>query len=91
MKTRIHIVLSETEKERFRRRAEQEGKSLAAWLRDAAREKLAADEGRAGMDAHEQLQDFFAACDRRETDREPDWEEHRQVIERSVRSGSSET
>ncbi len=87
MSTRIHIVLEEAEKERFRRRAEAEGKSLAAWMREAAREKLAAAEERAGLQTVEELGALFESCDRRETRPEPDWEDHRRVIERSARSG----
>jgi hypothetical protein len=30
-----------------------------------------------------ELRAFFKACDLRETGREPDWQEHRQVIEAS--------
>lgn len=89
--TRIHVPLDEAEKERFRRQAEREGKSLAAWLRDAAREKLAAAERRPAIESVEELRAFFAACTARETRREPDWEEHRRVIERSARSGASDS
>ncbi|UCC71507.1 MAG: antitoxin [Gemmatimonadota bacterium] len=91
MSVRIHIVLDEAEKERFRRRAELEGKTLAAWIREAAREKLAAGEGGRKLETREELRAFFASCDRRETVREPDWEDHRRVIERSKGSASSET
>ena len=59
--TRIHVPLDEAEKERFRRQAEREGKSLAAWLRDAAREKLAAAERRPAIETVEELRAFFAS------------------------------
>lgn len=91
MKRRIHLILEEAEKECYRQRAEAEGKSLAAWLREAAREKLASGAERASLHSVEELQAFFAACDDRETRPEPDWEDHRRVIERSARSGASET
>lgn len=89
MTTRIHIVVDEEEKERFRRRAEREGKTLSAWLRDAAREKLR-QEGPLRLDTLKELRAFFAACDAREGRAEPDWEEHRRVIEGSARSGAAE-
>lgn len=89
--TRIHLLLDEAEKERYRRRAEQEGKSLAAWLREAAREKLSAAQARARIETPEELQAFFEACDAREVRKEPDWEEHRRVIEHSIQSGLSTT
>lgn len=89
MTSRIHIVVDEEEKERFRRQAEREGKSLSAWLREAARARLSENEG-AGLDSAEQLRSFFEACDDRESAPEPDWQEHRSVIERSARSGAAD-
>ena len=86
---RIHLLLDETEKQRFRSQAEREGKSLGAWLRDAAREKLAAAERSTRIDTPEELQAFFGECTAREARKEPDWEQHRRVIEHSIRSGFS--
>lgn len=91
MNRRIHIILDEAEKERFRRQAEREGKSLAAWLREAARERFAASREDVELRTLEELRAFFDACDRRETGPEPDWEEHRKVIERSRGSGATDT
>ena len=87
--TRIHIVVDEEEKERFRCCAEGEGKTLSEWLREAAREKLR-QEGPLRLDSLEELRAFFASCDARERRDEPDWEEHRRVIEASTRSGVGE-
>jgi len=89
MSSRIHVVVDEAEKERFRRQAEREGKSLSAWLREAARARLSSREGPA-LDSPEQLRAFFEACDDREQAPEPDWEEHRRAIERSARSGAAD-
>lgn len=89
--TRLHVPLSEEEKERFRRQAEREGKTLAQWMREAARDRLAATERRPAMATVKELRAFFAACTARETRREPDWEEHRRVIERSIGSGKSDS
>lgn len=88
--TRIHVVLDDADKERFRRQAEREGKSLSAWLRDAALERLTAAERRTSIATVDELDAFFAACDARERGREPDWEEHRRVIDQSKRSGLPE-
>ena len=85
--SRIHIILKEAEKERYRAQAAREGKSLAAWLREAAREKLASAEERRDLETLEELRVFFAACSQRESEPEPDWEAHRRVIEESIRSG----
>jgi hypothetical protein len=93
MATRIQIVIDEDERERFRREAERMGVTLSAWLREAAREKLRAGAHARSLRSREALQAFFTACDEREGDAgpEPDWREHRAVIERSIRSGTSGT
>jgi hypothetical protein len=88
---RIHLVVRREEKERYRRMAVRAGKSLSEWLRDAAHEKLVAAEADVGLESADRLRGFFADCDRRETGREPDWESHREVIERSIGEGASTT
>ena len=87
MASRVQVILDEAEREGFRRRAKAEGLSLSAWLRSAGREKLAA-RPRAARGGVKQLQALFAACDRREKGREPEWQDHLEVIARSQRSGS---
>ena len=87
MTTRIHIPIDEADKVRYRRQAEREGLSLAAWLREAAEARLAAAEEAPRLDSREELERFFAACDAREVEEEPDWEEHRKVIESSMGPG----
>jgi hypothetical protein len=79
--------LDESEKERFRLRAAREGTSLAEWIRHAARERLAAAEQRERLKSLDDLRAFFGACAARETGREPDWDEHRRMIDRSIRFG----
>jgi hypothetical protein len=91
MTERIHIVVGRTEKERYRRLAAREGKTLSEWLRTAAREKLEAATRDAGLPDEEALRLFFAACDEREQGREPDWESHLEVMARSRTSGSAGT
>jgi hypothetical protein len=91
MTERIHIAVDAAEKERFRRLAEREGKSLSGWLRDTAREKAEAAAVRPTLETEEALRSFFKACDGRERGREPDWEQHRRVIEGSVASGAAPT
>jgi hypothetical protein len=91
MSERVHIVLDPVEKERFRQMAAREGKSLSEWLRDAAREKLAAARTHGALDSAAALEAFFEECDGREQGREPGWEAHREVIERSLRSGGTAT
>lgn len=90
MAERIHIVVDREEKERFRRLASREGRSLSEWLREAARTRAAsATEPELG-DA-QALRAFFTECERRERGREPDWSEHRERIERSKGSGGAST
>jgi len=88
---RIHVILDDAEKDRFRHQAEREGKSLGAWLREAARERLARAAARPRLDTAAGLKAFWAECDARETSREPDWDAHRRVIEESMASGATDT
>jgi hypothetical protein len=88
---RIHIVVGRTEKERYRRLAAREGKTLSEWLRAAAREKLEAATRDAGLPDEEALRLFFDECDAREQGREPDWESHLEVMTRSRGTGAAGT
>jgi hypothetical protein len=90
MSTRVQVLLDELDREAFRRRAEAEGLSLSAWLRQAGRDRLAA-RPQPKLATRKDLRAFFAACDAREKGREPEWREHLGVIERSKRSGGSST
>src|SRR5688572_17675459 len=83
MTSRIHILLDEDEKARYRRHAEREGKSLGAWRRAPAEDRIRASEGRRPLRTRGELERFFAESDARETGDEPDWAEHLQNIERS--------
>jgi len=88
---RIHILLDDEQKARYRRQAEREGKSLGAWLREAAEEKLAATEKSGRLETVEELRAFFNACDAREGTREPDWEKHLRVLAASRSRGLEPT
>jgi hypothetical protein len=90
MAERIHIVLTREEKERYRRLAAREGRSLSEWLRAAARDR-AARANRTALDSVASLRAFFEACGAGERGREPDWETHRERIERSIAAGGSST
>ena len=84
-------MLDEVDKARYRSQADREGKSLAAWLREAAEEKLEGSIGARRLTARAELEAFFDDCDARERRSEPDWEEHRRIIERSRSQGSDVT
>ena len=87
MSKRVQVVLDEEERETFRRLAEHEGLSLSAWLREAAREKVASSNRRRVLNTAEELKRFLEMCRKSEKGVEPDWEQHKEVIERSARSG----
>lgn len=83
---RIQVIVDEAEREAFRAQAAAEGASLSEWLREAGRERL--EQRRpAELRTEQDLRDFFAACDDRESGREPDWNEHLEAIERSRADG----
>lgn len=88
--TRVQVLLPEEERERFRREAEREGLSLSAWLRRAGQERLRSRQGRR-LSTVRELREFFRGIDAREKGREPDWDEHLGVMERSRASGGSGT
>lgn len=86
---RIHFVVKETAKTRYRDQARREGKSLGQWLREAADDKLTA--ARPGLFTLEELQEFNAACDARRSDApEPDWAEAKRIIADSKVAGLGE-
>lgn len=89
MNDRIHLVVREDEKARYRANARRAGLSLSEWLREAAREKLARTSRERRIETLRDLDAFFAECDVRHEGEgpEPDWEEHEKVIEASIRSG----
>jgi hypothetical protein len=87
MSDRIHIVLDAVEKERFRARAREEGKTLSEWLRDVARQALLRGQEGSEIRTVQELREFFARCDAREQGTEPDWESHRRQIDESRRHG----
>jgi hypothetical protein len=89
MSVRVQVILDEAELSQFRSRARKESKSLSAWLRDAGRAQLATGEPQRLLDDAAALRDFFKACDRREgSGAEPDWDEHKAVLNGSYRSGA---
>jgi len=89
--SRIHIIIDDAEKERFRQQAAAEGLTLTEWLREAARSRLGAAAGSSAIETLADLRAFFADCDAREPQPEPGWDEHRRVIARSVASGRADT
>jgi len=92
MSTRIQVVVDETEREAFRRQAEREGVSLSTWLREAGHRRLEEDVRHRKITTVEDLREFFASLpDREDPGGEPDWEEHKRVIDDAMRSGDTGT
>jgi hypothetical protein len=89
---RIQVLLSESEREAFRREADRQGQSLSGWLRESGVERLDEKKGeKKKLSTVADLKRFFTECSRREKDREPDWDDHLKVMESSRRSGRSDT
>ncbi len=81
--SRIHFIVPEAEKAGYQSQAQLEGKSLGAWMREAAEEKLAAARPAKRFSAAD-LQRFLEECDARSGGkREPDWPEQKRLIAES--------
>lgn len=85
--SRIHFVVKEAAKVRYREQARREGKSLGEWMREAADEKLAL--ARPRRFTVDELREFNAKCDARRPPgaREMDWEEMKRIIAKSRIAG----
>ena len=91
MTARIHVLLPEADKARYRMQAQREGMSLGAWLREAAEERYRAAASQPDLRSREALEDFFALCDERGEGREPDWEEWKRLMAESRTRGMDVT
>lgn len=88
---RIHILVDEAEKSRYKLQAAREGKSLGAWLRDAAEERLRQAERHVRFESRAALDAFFDSCDGRELKPEPDWATQEAVIHESQVDGLADS
>ena len=89
---RVQLVMPDADRERFVHQARQEGMSLSAWLRAAARERLEKCQSVKLFQSPEDVEEFFRSCaslDGPET--EPDWSEHLRVMNESRRTGVTGT
>ena len=89
---RVQLVMPDADRERFVHQARQEGMSLSAWLRAAARERLEKCQSVKLFQSPENVEEFFRSCaslDGPET--EPDWSEHLRVMNESRRTGVTGT
>lgn len=90
MTTRVQVLLEQAEKHRLERGAKHLGTSLSAFMRDASLARLAELEAKKPFTKQE-LREFFKRCGKLESGREPDWQEHLQVIDASIGQGRSGT
>ncbi len=89
---RVQLVLSDEERDRFVNEARREGVTLSEWIRTAARQRLEEQQRSQPFELPADLEAFFRACDAMEGPaREPEWNMHLAVIEKSRRSGISST
>ena len=89
---RVQLVLSDEDRDRFVHQARREGKTLSAWLRIAAHQRLQEQQRSRPFESTSDVEAFFRECDALDgPEREPDWHEHLAVIEESRRRGISNT
>ena len=91
MSVRVQVLLDLGEKERLLQQARADRLSLSAFIRLAALAYAAQRDASSRRMNSASLRDFFDECDRLvEIQQEPDWQEHRRVIETSIARGQSE-
>ncbi len=89
---RVQLIIPDEERTRFAHQARREGMSLSAWLRAAARERLARQLKTGRFESEAELAAFFAECDKLEgPGEEPDWRQHLVTINESRGRGVSNT
>ena len=89
---RVQLVMADDDRDRFVHQARQEGMSLSAWLRAAARERLEKRQSVKLFQSPVDVEEFFrssAALEGPET--ELDWDEHLRVMSESRRRGVART
>ncbi len=87
MSVRVQVILEEKEAAQFKAQAQKESKSLSSWLREAGKKVLDETRKRESLKDPTSLKSFFKECDKREKGKEPDWEEHKQLIIEGYRTG----
>ncbi len=87
MSSRVQVILSEAEREAFRRQAAAKKMSLSTWLREAGLKQLAAEQT-GPLRTVAELREFFGSLPE-EPGTEPDWDEHVRVMAESRRRGAS--
>ena len=89
---RVQLVIPDEDRDRFVHQARSEGMTLSAWLRSAAHQRLGQQQQARPFRSAADVGDFFRACDSLEGPAtEPDWAEHRRIIEKSRSLGAADS
>ena len=89
---RVQLVMPDEDRDRFVHQARSEGMTLSAWLRSAAHQRLGQQQQARPFKSVADVGNFFRACDSLEGPAtEPDWAEHRRVIDRSRSLGAADS
>ena len=89
---RVQLVMADDDRDRFVHQARQEGMSLSAWLRAAARERLEKRKIVKLFQSPEEVEEFFESCAALAgPETEPDWDEHLRVMSESRGRGVAGT
>ena len=89
---RVQLVMADDDRDRFVHQARQEGMSLSAWLRAAARERLEKCQNVKLFQSPGDVEAFFKSCAALEgPETEPDWDEHLRVMNESRGTGVTGT
>ena len=89
---RIHLVVSGPDRTRYAAAARREGKTLSAWLRAAAADRLERRAGAERFRTEDDVWRFFAGRDAEAgCGAEPDWKQHLAVMRASRSRGASGT
>lgn len=89
---RVQLVIPDEDRDRFVHQARREGKTLSAWLRAAAHQRLRRQRRDGAFKGTADLEEFFKTCDALGgPGREPDWEEHLALINDSRHRGATGT
>ena len=81
---RVQLIIPDEDRAKFVQQAKKEGLSFSAWLRAAAQDRLREGRRRGRITTVEELDEIFRRIDARHEAEglgpEPDWEEHKRVI-----------
>ena len=81
---RVQLVIPDEDRDRFVRQARREGMTLSEWLRVAALQRLEDHQRSHPFESPADLEEFFRTCNELEDpEREPDWQDHLTVIDKS--------